>query len=170
MAKVTREIRIDAPKEKVWNALADFGGISVFNPTVPNSYSTSEQNSGVGASRHCDLALSGASIEERVVEWIDGEQMTIEIYEGKKTPPFKTAYATIAVHEDTPDVTVVRGTFDYTLKMGPIGALMDTVMVKPQFGKAFGGLFAGLKHYVETGEKVDGPQALDFDAVQVIAA
>ncbi len=47
--------------------------------------------------RHCDLAMAGASIEERVVEWVDGERMKVEIYEGKKAPPFKTAFATISV-------------------------------------------------------------------------
>lgn len=45
---------------------------------------------------------------------------------------------------------------EYSLKMGPVGALMDATLVKPQFSKGFGGLLAGLKHYTETGEQVDG--------------
>lgn len=170
MATVTREIRINAPKEKVWDVLADFGGIQVFNPTVPKSYTTNGQNSGVGAQRHCDLSQAGASLEERITEWVDGEKMVIEIYETKKTPPFKRAFATISVHESGPNATTVRGTLDYTIKFGPLGALMDVVMVKSQFGKAWGGLFAGLKHYIETGEEVNSPTGLDFSAVQVVPA
>ena len=170
MTTVTREVQINAPKEKVWEILADFGGIYAFNPSVPNSYLTSEQTGGVGTQRHCDLAAAGASLEERVVEWVDGEKMVIEIYAGKKTPPFKQAFATISVRADGPNASIVRGTFDYSLKFGPIGALMDAVMVKPQFGKAWAGLFAGLKHYVETGEKVDSPKGLDFGAVQAVPA
>ncbi|MEM7126537.1 MAG: SRPBCC family protein [Chloroflexota bacterium] len=170
MSKVTREVRINAPKEKVWDILADFGDISVFNPSVPNSYLTNDQNGGVGSQRHCDLAASGASIEERIVEWVDGEKMVIEIYEGKKTPPFKTAFASISVHEAGPNASIVRGTLDYTLKFGPLGALMDMALVKPQFGKAWEGLFAGLKHYAETGQAVDGLKGLDFSSVQVVPA
>ncbi len=128
MAKITREVRINAFKEQVWDTLADFGGISVFSPSVANSYLTNDQNGGVGSQRHCDLSLAGASVEERIVEWVDGEKMVIEIYEGKKTPPFKTAFATLSVREAGPNVTVVRGTFDYSLKFGPLGALMDADM------------------------------------------
>ena len=46
-------------------------------------------------------------------------------------------------------------TFDYAMKFGPIGALMDAVMVRPQFRKALPDALLGLKHYAETGEKVD---------------
>ncbi len=170
MTTITREIRINASKEKVWAALADFGGIHVFNPTVTNSYTTNGQNSGKGAMRHCDLAMAGASIEERVVEWVDGERMKVEIYEGKKAPPFKTAFATISVRSTGTNTSIVRGTFEYSMKFGPLGALMDMMMVKPQFGKAWGGLFAGLKQYVETGKQVDGSKGLDFSSVQVVTA
>lgn len=170
MTTIIRETRINAPKAKVWAALADFGAIHRFNPTVPKSYTTNGQNSGVGAQRHCDLAMAGASIEERVVEWVEGERMKIEIYEGKNAPPFKQAFASIAVRDAGANTTIVRGAFEYSMKFGPLGLLMDLLMVKPQFGKAWGGVFAGLKHYVETGEQVDGPKGLDFGAVQAVAA
>jgi uncharacterized protein YndB with AHSA1/START domain len=170
MTKVANEVRINAPKEQVWETLADFGGIHVFSPGVRNSYSTNDLNSGVGATRHCDLATSGSSIEERIVEWVDGEKMVVEIYDGKKAPPFKTAFATIDVRDDGPDNAVVRGSIEYSLKMGAVGALMDATLIKPQFSKGFGGLLAGLKHYTETGEPVDGLEGLDLAAVQNIAA
>lgn len=170
MTSLTREVRINAPKEKVWDALADFGNISVFNPTVPNSHSTNGLSSGEGATRHCDIGTSGSSIEERVVEWKDGESMAIEIYEGKKAPPFKKAIATISIREVSPNVTIASGTIEYTMKYGPIGTLMDAMMVKPQFSKGWSGLFAGLKHHVETGETVESPKGLDLSAVQIVGA
>ncbi len=168
MAKVTRTVWVDAPKEKVWKVLADFGNVSVFNPTVPNSYLTSNQQYGVGTTRHCDLNISGASVEERVVEWVDDESMAIEIYEGKMTPPFKTAVALIKITEMNGG-TQVEGTLNYTLKMGPLGLVMDKFMVAPQFSKAWSALFAGLKHYVETGEEVHSPKGLNFEPVMAIA-
>jgi carbon monoxide dehydrogenase subunit G len=168
MTTITREVWVDAPKDKVWTALADFGNISIFNPTVPNSYLTSEQTDGVGTTRHCDLNVAGASVEERIVQWQDGKMMQIEIYAGKKTPPFKTALASISVKEEKGG-TRVRGTFDYKMNYGPIGALMDAALIKSQFGKAWGGIFAGLKHYIETGEQVDSPKGLDFTPVAAVA-
>ena len=169
MTSITREIRINAPKEKVWDALANFGDIYTFHPGVPKSYSTNNQSGGKGATRHCDLG-GGSSIEERVIEWKDGESMAIEIYDGKKAPPFKRAVATLAVREAGPNATIASGTIDYTMKFGPIGALMDTLIVKSQFSKAWAGIFAGLKHHVETGETVESPKGLNYDAVQPVPA
>ena len=168
MTAITSKVWINAPKQQVWQALADFGNISIFNPAVPNSYLTSDQTSGVGMTRHCDLALAGASIEERVIEWTEGQSMQIEIYEGKKSPPFQRAVASIHVTTENGG-TVVEGTLEYTLKFGPVGALMDSMMVKSQFKNAWQGLFAGLKHYIETGEEVDSPRQLNFEPVAVTA-
>ena len=42
-------------------------------------------------------------------------------------------------------------------------------MVKPQFGKALASLPAGLKYYVENGQKADSGQ-LDFSQVKAVPA
>ncbi|MEM7537604.1 MAG: SRPBCC family protein [Chloroflexota bacterium] len=170
MAVITREIEINAPKAKVWDVLADFGNISRFNPSVPKSYLTSGQTSGVGMTRHCDLSMmSGASVEERVLEWVDGERMAIEIYDGEKMPPMRKAIAYLSVSERN-GKTFVTGTMDYTLKMGPLGRVMDAMMVKPQLGKTWEKLFAGLKHHLETGETVDHRTSLNLGAVVPVPA
>jgi len=62
ISKITREIWIDAPQEEVWAALADFGNIYRFNPSVPQSHSTNEIKSAEGATRHCDFIIEGSSI------------------------------------------------------------------------------------------------------------
>ena len=164
MSNITREIWIDASKEDVWAALADFGNIYRFNPSVPRSYSTNGKPSGLGAARHCELNIQGASVEERIIGWEDGKMMRVEIIGGEKTPPWKNPVAELSVQEHQ-DGTLVRGAFNYQMKYGPVGALMDRFMVQPQFGKAFGGILAGLKHYMETGEQVHGSQGLPFDQV-----
>ena len=168
MTRLIREVRINAPREKVWEILADFGGVYKFNPNVPNSYCTSEANGGVGATRHCDLTFKGASIEERIVEWQEGQSYIIEIYAGKNTPPFKTARASISVRKDGPG-SIVTGTFEYTMKYGPLGTLMNKLMVEPQFSKAWSRLFAGLKYYAETGEPVEVHTPVNLTAVVAVA-
>ena len=100
MTTITREIWIDAPKHTVWKQLENFGGIAAWNPSVTDSYLTSDQAQGVGTTRHCKLG-GGSSIEERILEWSDDEGLVVEIYDGAKTPPFKSAIATIKIREET---------------------------------------------------------------------
>ena len=167
MTTVTREVKIDAPVEKVWKILADFGGIYKFNPGVPNSYSTSQSNSGVGATRHCDFLPTGG-VEERITEWNENSDYKIEIYEGKGVPPFKTAVAHLSVAPDD-NGTIVKMSLSYRLKFGPLGALMDAMLVRKQFQKAVPGILAGLRHYTETGETVDSNIRLDMGLVTAVA-
>ena len=83
---ITRKISIKAPKQKVWEALADFGNVFKLSPNLEQSYLTSDQKVGVGATRHCDFVFMGAQVEERIVKWNEGESIKIEIYESKKIP------------------------------------------------------------------------------------
>ena len=51
MGAFSTEIRINAPKEKVWGVLADLGGIYKWNPGVSHSPSTPQSSGGRGAAR-----------------------------------------------------------------------------------------------------------------------
>src|SRR5262249_13810884 len=42
---------------------------------------------------------------------------------------------------------------EYELKLGPVGKLMDAIMVRKKWDAGIKGFFAGLKHYVETGRR-----------------
>ncbi|MFT5193126.1 MAG: hypothetical protein ACI85U_000130 [Candidatus Promineifilaceae bacterium] len=42
--------------------------------------------------------------------------------------------------------TKMRMIFTYSMKYGPIGAIMNTLLFKPQFGKALSGIPASLKY------------------------
>lgn len=156
MTQIQHEIRINAPKDRVWKALADFGGIYKLNPGVPKSYSTSENNEGVGATRHCDLLPMG-SVEERIVDWHEGQFYTIEIFDGEMMPPVKDILGTIGLREDG-DSIIAYMEMEYSPK-GLIGVVMNAVMVKNQFDKTVKSILQGLKHYAETGELVDGAVA-----------
>ena len=166
MTEITREVWIDAPKQQVWNALADFGNVYQMSPGILKSYLTSDQKTGVGASRHCDLALFGASVEERISEWDEGNKIEIEIYEANKLPMVKDLVADFTLQMERGG-TRLRGTFSYGMKYGPVGALMNTLTLKSQNDKGLSAFMAGIKRYVETGEQIDSPKGLDFEAVVV---
>lgn len=158
------ETFVNAPKHEVWAALTDIGGVAKYNPTVLHSYTLTESNSGVGAERHCDLTFSGASVEERVTDWDESGSYSIEVFNGEKMPPIDNVVAHISVEAEGED-SVVRGTLEYDTRYGPVGWLMDRFMVAPKFGRAFAGIFAGLKHHVETGELVGSDTSLPYEKV-----
>ena len=53
MSEITRQVKINAPKEKTWEILADFGAVSNWAPAVTESHITTEAKRGVGAIRIC---------------------------------------------------------------------------------------------------------------------
>jgi hypothetical protein len=55
----------------------------------------------------------------------------------------------------TPDSggTIVNQRMEYELKFGPLRRLLDAMMVRKKWDIGIKGLFAGLKHHVETGER-----------------
>lgn len=165
MTQLQSEVLINAPKEKVWEILADFGNIAKFNLNLRSSHSTSKANGGIGATRHCDLAPMG-SIEERIVDWVEGVGYSVDIYDGKGTPPFKTAIAHIKMSEAGKQTRVTME-MDYSIKFGPVGAAMDRIMIRSQFAKALPRLLQGLKIYAETGKE---PTRADLKQLAVSVA
>jgi hypothetical protein len=54
--------------------------------------------------------------------------------------------------------TTVHQRMEYELKLGPIGALMDALMVRRKWDAGIKEFFAGLKQYVETGRGPAGKE------------
>lgn len=161
------EIVIEAPKERVWSALADFGNVYLWNPAVDHSRSTSDVPNGIGATRHCDLTISKASIEERVVEWVENERMRVEIFDGRRTPPFREAWGDITL-EEVPGGTLTGLRLHYELKGGILGGVIDRLMVRRQYGKGLKLALAGLKYHVETGKPVEKGTRVAVDKVTLV--
>ena len=163
------EVLIEASKERVWEAVGDFGNTYLWNPAVVHSRSTSDVPDGVGATRHCDLTISKASIEERVVEWVENERMRVEIFDGRRTPPFKEAWGELKL-EEVPDGrgTLTRLHLHYELKGGILGGVIDRLMVRRQYGNGLKLALAGLKYHVETGKLVEKGTRVALDEVSLV--
>jgi len=155
MTRVVGDIRIDGPREKVWDILADLGSVHIWSPTVASAYYTSEAKGGVGASRRCDFP-DGGYVEESATEWKSGESYTLEIREG--SVPFENARGTFTVRGDGQG-TFVGFAFEYTLKPG---VPADPLEVERQNREELiPTIPAALKHYVETGEPMPVPASYD---------
>ncbi|MBP7185001.1 MAG: SRPBCC family protein [Saprospiraceae bacterium] len=166
LTTIKREIEINQPIEKVWKALADFGNICHGHPGVSKSFITSTQKSGVGATRHCDFTMMGASAEERVTEWNEGKNIKIEVYKLDKMPGIDTLNLDLAIKEQG-NKTVLSSTMNYTMKNGFFD-FMNSIMMKNMNAKLLDGIMAGHKLYIETGTIVNQKTVLDLTAVKKI--
>jgi carbon monoxide dehydrogenase subunit G len=163
MTKLKREIEINASKEKVWQALSNFGNICHAHPAVLTSHLTSKQESGIGATRHCNFSMMSATAEERVIDWKEGEYMKIEAYELKNLPGIKTMFVDFAVRQKG-NTSVLTSTMEYSMK-NPLFDLMNVFMMKRMNAKLLDGIVAGHKKYIETGEIVTQKTVLELGKV-----
>ena len=136
MRTINLSKKIDAPRQVIWDILADFANVADWNTGVNESHSTSDAANGVGATRHCDLGPGGA-LDETIREWEPNNSMAISIDSATKAP-IKGALGTFVLTGDDAGPTEVALQFDYTPKGGPIGNLFGRMLDK-QFTKNFHG-------------------------------
>jgi carbon monoxide dehydrogenase subunit G len=158
------QIEIDQPKDKVWQALADFGNICHGHPGVSQSRITSTQKEGVGATRHCDFTMMGASAEEMISDWNEGKNITVKVYQLHKMPGLDTVSLDLAI-EEKGTKTLLTGTMNYTMK-NAFFDFMNTLVMKKMNAKLLKGILAGHKLYIETGTIVTDKTKLNLNAVK----
>ena len=112
-------VHINAPREQVWDILADLGGVKNYNPSVTESYELPGEKKRIGAARHCDLKPFG-SIQETAIQWDEGRSYTLLIHDGEKVPPFRKTTGKLAVRSNGSGA-VASMTLEYDLKSGPLG-------------------------------------------------
>jgi len=166
MTRISRQVLIKASPKKVWDALADFGNVYKLSAGVTKSYLTSDQKSGVGATRHCDLVNMNAQLEERITEWDEGKSMKVDVY--KATLPLVTGMKAGFKLIPQGDDTLLVGGFQYKMK-NVIGDLMNITFMKRMNKKAWTTFLAGVKHHVETGEEITKNTKVDTSTVKKVS-
>ena len=166
MTTISREIVINASKGDVWKAIAKFGDICHASPGVLKSHVTSKQQDGIGATRHCDFAMNGATAEEKITAWKEGESLSIEAYALKKLPGIKTMTADFAVRVEKEE-TILRADLHYNMK-NPLFDLMNALIGKRMNTKLWNSVVAGHKQYIEKNERVFEKTVLELDKVIVL--
>ncbi len=152
MTVLENSIRIDAAPEKVWSVLAALDALDRYDPGVSRSEVVSPVSVGPGAARRCDLA-PGGWLEERVADWRPNEALAFELYECS-LPVRRLRHSYTLVRDG--GGTVVRQRMEYELKFGPLGKLMDALMVRRKWSAGIAGFFSGLKRYVESDRSAAG--------------
>lgn len=154
MTVLENSIRIDAAPEKVWAVLASLELLDQYDPGVRKSEVVSSSKEGIGAARRCDL-VPGGWFKERIIALDPHESLAFELFEC--TLPVRRLKHTYTLTADGA-ATLVRQRMEYELKFGPVGKLLDALMVRRKWDAGIKGFFAGLKHYVETGTRPPGKE------------
>ena len=152
MTVLQNSIHIDAPPDKVWAVLASLDSLQNYDPGVKSSEIISPASEGPGAARRCDLK-PGGWFKERVAEWKPGEALAFELFECSL--PVKNLRHSYTLQPEAGG-TLVRQRMEYELKLGPLGKVMDALMVRRRWDAGIKGFFSGLKSYVE---RSSGPTA-----------
>ena len=149
-------MQINAPLERVWEAMVlDYGEISNFAPPIyTSSYLNGSLKGEVGAERVCSFNAQETRQSHEQIAEIDVENKTMRnrILGGKKLPlDFDNSQAFYRVVDNGDGTTTASYEFQFRTKPAFMG-----FMAKGSFKKQLSATLVGLKHYLETGEKVNG--------------
>jgi uncharacterized membrane protein len=145
MSQLSTQVQIKAPADKLWEVLVDLDSLSQWVPDNNGSETASQNRETMTTARYYD-ANPFHNAEERVTGWQEGDHYA---YEVKNIGPIKSAYNRFFLNPVGEGETVLTQTLDFQMKLGPVGALMDTLVFRPQFRKQMEQSLAALKEYVE---------------------
>jgi len=141
MKTLKNEVLIDAPIDKIWEALAVTDKLDTYDPTVKKSTAISDIKSGIGASRKVDM-LDGKN-------WFEEKCTT---YEPNKALEYTLTACSFPVHqlqhdysfEQIGDKIKVTQKMNIEMKYGPLGKLMFA-MLKSKWNSGNQQFLSGLK-------------------------
>jgi len=151
MSQLSSTATVRAPLARVWETLADVGTIAEWHPGVEHSPVLSTNPTGLGAARRVEL-YDGTSAVEEVTSLDEGRSLTVSMSD--HTMPLSRGAATFEVEADGDDRTRVTMTMDYEMKYGPLGWLMNAMLLRPIISKLLVSVLSGLDHHLVTGEHI----------------
>jgi uncharacterized protein YndB with AHSA1/START domain len=143
MPEFTITSHIDAPVERVWDVLDNFGDIAQWTSGVKSSALTSNGPVSEGSTRHCDFAPLGG-VNERIETYLPNERMTVNLFETFKLP----ISGAIADFNLAPDESGTALTLHYSYTPNRMGRVVKGTTAK-QMRKGIGGLANDLKRESE---------------------
>jgi hypothetical protein len=138
------DLIIKAPRRLVWDVLANLGGVAAWNPTVDSAECLDDAPLGPGARRRCYMHPSGW-VTETVGQWDHGSLVTFEV---EDAPPLKSGVGRFALADHGVD-TRLQAEFDYLVRLGPLGPVIDRLHVHRQLSSNWQQTIEGLRTYAE---------------------
>jgi ribosome-associated toxin RatA of RatAB toxin-antitoxin module len=147
MATIHNEITINAPIEKIWEALTEVEMLDKYDPTVKKSTALSQTKKGLGAKRKVDMLDGKNWFEEQCTVHLPNQTLTYELTACSfPVHQLKHSYS----FEKFGSQIKVKQVMQYQMKYGLLGKIMDIFMVRKQSDSGIKKFFAGLKSYTES--------------------
>jgi len=145
MATIRHDLQAECPPERIWALLADLEAVERYNPGVKRAAIEGMQTSGLGARRSCELVPKGRVVE-RVTHWEEGRAIGLEVVESDWPIHFMRWVTRI---EPSGGGTRITQSLDYAVKFGPLGWLLDRLVMKRKLTATLDGVFASLRKHAQ---------------------
>lgn len=155
-------LTIDAPKNEVWDVLADFNNVYTWAPSVEHSAGLNDKYQQVGSGRVCSVKGFG-EITEKVTEWQDQQLFAFTV---EASGPLNNALSHWQLSDSANGKTKITVTLKYDVKFGVLGSLLHALVMKKQLNKTLTQILSALKTRVETGKLV---RPLDSEHIAAVA-
>lgn len=142
---ICHEIGANCPPAAVWELLADLEAVASYNPGVRAAAVEGSQRSGVGAKRSCELRPKGRVLEQ-VTHWEEGHALGLEVIESDWPIHFMRWVTRV---ELSGTGTRITQALEYQVKFGPLGWLLDHLVMKRKLTSTLDAVFASLVKHAE---------------------
>ena len=146
MSTLRNEIVVNAPIEKIWEALASIERLQEYDPLVLKSVALSPTKSGLDAKRKVNMKDGKKWFEEKVVIFQPNKAIAYQLTDCSfPIDGLKHSYS----FEKLDQGIRVMQVMEYRVKFGLLGRIMDALMIKKQTDRGIKAFFQGLKSYLE---------------------
>ncbi len=145
MTTIHHEIQAGCGPDRIWALLSDLEAVARYNPGVRSASVTGSLRRGVGAMRACELLPKGRVVE-RVTHWEEGHAVGLEVAESDWPIHFMRWVTRV---EPKATGAVITQELEYAVKFGPVGWLLDRLVMKRKLTATLDGVFASLVKHAE---------------------
>ena len=145
MTVIRHQVQARCTPDRIWSLLADLEAVERYNPGIKRAAVEGTQASGVGARRSCELVPKGRVVE-RVTHWEEGRALGLEVVESDWPIHFMRWVTHI---EPSEGGTRITQSLDYAVKFGPLGWLLDRLVMKRKLTATLDDVFASLAKHAE---------------------
>lgn len=131
------------PPQQVWALLSDLEAVQRYNPGVRTAVVRGTQRAGVGAVRSCELVPKGRVVE-RVTHWEEGRAVGLELVEHEWPVEFMRWVTRVEPHDGGTRITQA---LEYQVRFGPLGWLLDALVMKRKLTASLDEVFASLARH-----------------------